>query len=659
MSKEPDIQTESREKANNSGWTTQQAEDFYGFKRWGDGHFSVDEKGFVCVAPMADNRKIAIWEVLEEALEKGMDAPLVIRFQDLLHKRVIQLNEAFRKAISQENYEGRYRGVFPIKVNQLREVVEEIIEAGEKYQFGIEVGSKPELMIALALHNDNERLLICNGYKDEDYIRLALMGRKLGKEIILVVEQPTELPTILRIAKELKVDPLMGIRVKLSATGEGKWASSSGENAKFGLTLPEILEALQLLKKNRMGQSLCLLHFHIGSQVPSIITIKKALAEATHCYCQISKLGFPMKYLDVGGGLGVDYDGSRSNFESSMNYSMEEYARDVVFNIKEICEAQGVAMPDIVSESGRALVAPHSLLVVEVVDRISKTRSDIQVKGNRKIHPIIKDLQHILKSPRAYSRLERYHDALQKKGEAISLFNLGYMDLASRALAESLFWKICEQIRDTVQETGFHPEDLQTLRRDLADQYICNFSVFQSLLDHWACQQLFPITPIHRLDEKPTVDTILVDITCDSEGKISQFVDLEDIHDTLTLHELQKNKPYYLAIYMTGAYQDIMGDLHNLFGRVNEVHVFLEEDEEDGFYIEETIQGSKVSEVIGFIQYNVPDLCRQMKKQIDKATRDDLVKPREGVGLLELYENLVQQHTYLTPTRRSRKRKKS
>lgn len=656
MSKETNHNADFSEKNTESEWNPRQAEEFYGFKRWGGGHFSVDDQGFVCVDPLVDDRKISIWEVLQEAQAKGMEAPLVIRFQDLLHKRVIQLNEAFRKAISQENYDGRYRGVFPIKVNQLREVVEEIIEAGEKYQFGIEVGSKPELMIALALHNDNDRLLICNGYKDEEYIRLALMGRKLGKEIILVVEQPSELPMIMRISKELKVDPLIGIRVKLSATGEGKWASSSGENAKFGLTIPEILQAVQMLKKNRMGQTLCLLHFHIGSQVPSIITIKKALAEATHCYCQLVKLGFPMKYLDVGGGLGVDYDGSRSNFESSMNYSMEEYARDVVFNIKEICESHGVNVPDIVSESGRALVAPHSLLVVEVVNRISKTNTETQLRNKKKIHPIIKDLQHILKSPRSYSRLERFHDALQKKEEAISLFNLGYMDLESRAVAESLFWRICEQIRDTVQETGFHPEDLQTLRRTLADQYICNFSVFQSLLDHWACQQLFPITPIHRLNEKPTVDTILVDITCDSEGKISQFIDLEDIHDTLTLHPLEKNKPYYLAIYMTGAYQDIMGDLHNLFGRVNEVHVFLEEDEEDGFYIEESIQGSKVSEVIGFIQYNVPDLCRQMKKQIDKATRDDLVKPREGVSLLELYETLIQQQTYLTPTRR-RKRK--
>jgi arginine decarboxylase len=639
-------------------WTARQAEEFYGFKRWGGGHFSVNDKGFVCVDPMGDGRKIALWDVLEEAHSKKLYAPLVVRFQDLLHKRVIQLNEAFRKAISQENYNGRYRGVFPIKVNQLREVVEEILEAGEKYDYGIEVGSKPELLIALALHNDTERLLICNGYKDEEYIRMALTGRKLGKEIILVVEQPSELPLILKISKELKVDPLIGIRVKLSASGEGKWASSSGEDAKFGLTIPEILLAVQTLKKNRMGQSLCLLHFHIGSQIPSIITIKKAVAEATHCYCQLAKMGFPMKYLDVGGGLGVDYDGSRSNFDSSTNYSMEEYARDVVFNVKEICSNQGIDVPNLVSESGRAVVAPHSLLIVEVVDRISKIQTDIQVSKRRKIHPIIKDLQHILKSARSYSRLERFHDALQKKEEAISLFNLGYLDLESRALAESLFWRICEQIRDTIQESGFHPEDLQALRRTLADQYVCNFSVFQSLLDHWACQQLFPITPIHRLDERPTVDTILVDITCDSEGKITQFIDLEDVQDTIALHPLEKNKPYYLAIYLTGAYQDIMGDLHNLFGRVNEVHVFLEEDEDDGFYIEESIQGSRVSEVIQFIQYNVSDMCRLMKKQVDKATRNDLVKPREGIGMLDLFESMIKGNTYLTPSAQKKRKKK-
>jgi len=641
-----------------SNWSAAKSEEHYGFKRWGANHFAVDPEGCVSVQPLADGRSIRVLDVVQEALGMGLQAPMVIRFQDLLRHRVFQLNEVFRKTIRDEGYKGSYRGVFPIKVNQLREVVDEIVAAGKEFNYGLEAGSKPELMIALAMHEGANRLIICNGYKDHDYIRLALLGRKLGKKIILVVEQLSELDDIIRLSQETGVKPMIGFRAKLQTRGEGKWALSSGDNAKFGLNTAEILFACEKLKAVKFHQCLKLVHFHIGSQVPNIITIKNAVIEATRFYCQLDKMGFPMGYLDVGGGLGVDYDGSRTNFESSMNYSLEEYARDVVFNIREICTGAGVKVPDIVSESGRAVVAPHSMLVVEVFERINKRESLGKQHQPKEKHKVVTDLEVMMKNKTKLGRLERFHDALQKKEEALSLFNLGYLDLENRAAAESIFWQICEQIAKEAQKTGYQPEELHDLSTLLADQYVCNFSVFQSLLDHWALKQLFPIAPLHRLNEKPTVNAILVDITCDSDGKISSFIDLQDVKDTLALHPLN-NKPYYLGIFLTGAYQDIMGDLHNLFGRVNEVHVFLEDDEPNGFYIEEALSGSRIADVIEGVQYQQEELCRRMKAQVDLATRKDQVKPREGVRLLELYESQMMNKTYLNIERTNGRKKKS
>lgn len=608
------------------------------------------------VQPLADGRSIRIMDVIHESLGMGLKAPMVIRFQDLLRHRVVQLNEVFNKAMKEEGYKGSYRGVFPIKVNQLREVVDEILAAGKDYNYGLEAGSKPELMIALAMHDNNQKLIICNGYKDHDYIRLALLGRKLGKKIIIVVEQLAEVDDIIRISEETGVKPMIGFRAKLQTRGEGKWSSSSGDNAKFGLNTAEILFATEKLKAAKLSACLRLIHFHIGSQVPNIITIKNAVVEATRFYCQLAQMGFPMGYLDVGGGLGIDYDGSRTNFESSMNYSMEEYARDVVFNVREICNASGVEVPDIVSESGRAVVAPHSMLVVEVFERINKKETLGKQHQPKEKHKVVTDLDALLKNKQKLGRLERFHDALQKKEEAFSLFNLGYLNLENRAAAESLFWQICEKIDREAGDSGYQPEELRDLKKLLADQYVCNFSVFQSLLDHWALKQLFPVTPLHRLQERPSVNAILVDITCDSDGKISSFIDLQDTKDYLTLHPLN-GKPYYLGVFLTGAYQDIMGDLHNLFGRVNEVHVFLEPDEPNGFYIEEALSGSRVADVIEGVQYQQEELCRRMKQQIDNATRKDLVKPREGVRLLELYESQLLNKTYLNIERGKKKPK--
>ena len=631
---------------SSSAWSAAQSEEHFGFKRWGSGHFGVDDEGFVQVQPAADGRSIRIMDVVHEALSMGLKAPMVIRFQDLLRHRVLQLNEVFVRAIKEEGYKGTYRGVFPIKVNQLREVIEEILAAGKDYNYGLEAGSKPELMIALAMHEGNQRLIVCNGYKDDDYIRLALLGRKLGKRVLMVVEQLSELDEIIRISAETGVKPMIGFRAKLLTRGEGKWALSTGDDSKFGLNTAEILFAIEKLRAAKLTQALRLVHFHIGSQVPNIITIKNAVIEATRFYCQLTKMGFPMGYLDVGGGLGIDYDGSRTNFESSMNYSLEEYARDVVFNIREICRATGVPEPDIITESGRAVVAQHSMLVVEVFERINKRESLGQQHQPKVKHKVVTDLEVLLKNKARLGRLECYHDAIQKKEEAISLFNLGYLDIENRAAAEAIFWQICEQIDKSGTKKGYQPEELHDLKKHLADQYVCNFSVFQSLLDHWALKQLFPIAPLHRLKEKPSVNAILVDITCDSDGKISSFIDLQDVKEYITLHPLN-NKPYYLGVFFTGAYQDIMGDLHNLFGRVNEIHVFLEDDEPNGFYIEEALAGSRVADVIEGVQYQQEELCRRMKQQIDAATRKDMVKPREGVRWLEFYESQMLAKTYL------------
>ena len=631
-------------------WTIKDAEDYYGFKRWGGDHFSVDPQGHLCVHPKGDHRKIRITDIVREAEASGLKPPLTIRVQDLLRHRVTRLNEAFRSAIAGEDYRGRYRGVFPIKVNQLREVVEEILDAGEEYDFGLEAGSKPELIIALALLENRKALLICNGYKDEEFIELALMGRRLGKQTIIVVEQLSEIDAIIRIAKRMGVMPHIGIRVKLTTSGEGKWADSTGENAKFGLTAAEIVEVAEKLKKAKMKEALRLVHFHIGSQVPNIATIKKAVVEAARFYCELSRMGFPMGLLDVGGGLGVDYDGSRSAFESSMNYSMEVYARDVVANVMQVCRESHVEAPDIVSESGRALVAPHSILIFEAVDRIARDLGPVGALKGRP-HRVVRELDAIRRNRRKFDPLERYHDAKAKREEAHARFSLGSMRLEERALADRLFWDVCRQLRADLASSADVPDELARLDAMLAEQYVCNFSVFQSLLDHWALDQLFPIAPIHRLNERPTVQATLVDITCDSDGKVDDFIDFEDVRRTLAVHPLKEGRPYYIGAFMVGAYQDIMGDLHNLFGRVNEVHAFLEDDEDDGFYIEEALPGYSVERILGMIQYNSEDLCRMLKRQVDRATKADSVRPREGVAMVDLYERLIRGRTYLIPHR--------
>jgi arginine decarboxylase len=631
-------------------WTVDDASALYMIDRWGAGYFGVNGNGDLTVAPLQENGvAIPIIDALRDAQALNLKAPLLIRFQDLLRHRVELLNTAFNKAIADHNYKGTYRGVFPIKVNQLREVVEEILDAGKPFSYGLEVGSKPEIYAGLAVHNDPESLIVCNGYKDASYIRMAMLGRKLDKKIILIAEKLSELRAITKIAAEMNVVPWIGIRVRLLSKGSGKWATSGGEHAKFGLSTAEILEAIEILREAKMESSFKLLHFHIGSQIPDILTIKRAVREAAMYYTKLVKLGHPLEYLDVGGGLAIDYDGSRSTFHSSMNYTIEEYASDIVYSIMDVCDDERVAHPHIVSESGRAIVAHHSVLIVQAFGAIEKTPAEpVSIRASD--HKLIREVIEIDERASEDTLNESWHDLVQIKEQAQTMFELGLLNLDVKARVETLFWQVAEKLEIIVRQMdpGEVPEDLKTLKTELADQHICNFSVFQSLLDHWALGQLFPIVPIHRLNEKPQLESTLVDITCDSDGKVQKYIDLYDVRETLPLHELRNGEPYYLGIFLTGAYQDIMGDIHNLFGRVNEVHVFLDPDEDSGFYIEEEIPGQSIGEVLAMTQYDWRDIEKRMKSQIDAAIKADRLKPTEGMRLLQDFERGLKDQTYLS-----------
>ena len=635
-------------------WDIEAARTLYNIQRWGAKYFDINDAGHVVARPLQDaGATVDLTDVAEEAKSRGLKFPLLIRFQDILRHRVEAINQCFRDAITEYNYQGRYRGVFPIKVNQLREVVEEILDAGKPFDFGLEVGSKPELFAGLALQSQMGSLIICNGYKDAEFVRMALLGIKLGKMVIMVVEKLEELRQIISISKQVGVEPLIGIRTRLLSKGAGRWADSGGENAKFGLTTAELLEATEMLKAENLGHCFKLLHFHIGSQVTDILTVKKAVQEAARLYAKLHKMGFPISYLDVGGGLGVDYDGSRSAFDSSTNYTLQEYTNDVVYYIGDVCNAENVPHPDIVSESGRAIVAHHSVLIVEVFGAIEKIRPGEFLKFGDHEHPLVNELLDIRKNLAKLNKLEAYHDALERREDAQHMFTLGVLDLPDKAKIEDLYWQIGRAVVEHYKGHAYVPEEIRKLEDSLSDQYLCNFSVFQSLLDHWALDQLFPIMPIARLNERPTREGTLVDITCDSDGQVSKFIDLRDVRDTLPLHKLNTNgdglpEPYYIGFFLMGAYQDIMGDLHNLFGRVNEVHVFLEPDEPTGYYIEEIIEGNTIIQSLAAVQYDENELKRQMKAQIDEAIKSDRMKPSEAMRLLDDYERGLKAYTYLS-----------
>ncbi len=634
-------------------WNLDSARELYHIQRWGEGYFDINDQGKVVARPRRDaGGEVAIGDVIEELRSRGLHAPLLIRFQDILRDRVESINRAFGRAISEIEYEGRYQAVFPIKVNHLREVVEEIIDAGEQFGHGLEVGSKPELMAVLALQDQPGDLIICNGYKDRKFIRMALMGLQLGKKVLIVVEKLEELKQVVAIAQELKLKPLLGIRVRLQSKSRGLWAESGGEHAKFGLSTAELIEAMGFLKDRGLNKSFKLLHFHIGSQVPDIQIVKNAVQEAARFYAKVYKQGFRLEYLDVGGGLAVDYDGSRSTSDSSANYSLQEYANDVVYAIGSVCDEENVPHPTIVSESGRAIVAHHSVLVVQALGSVHGGGSAEPVVRDDSDHKFVCEMLDMRDQLESQNPLEALHDAEKFRDDAQTLFTLGHLDLPDKAKIERLYREIARAVVLRFEKEEHAPEEVVQLRDSLGDQYICNFSVFQSLLDNWALDQLFPIVPLSRHLEQPEISATLVDITCDSDGQIDDFIGLQESRKSLALHPLppadSATEPYYLGFFLMGAYQDIMGDLHNLFGSVSEAHIFLDPDEPDGYYVEEVIEGSTIARSLDSVQYDERELKRRMKTQVDLAIKGDRLKASVGMRMLKEYERGLEDYTYLT-----------
>ncbi len=621
------------------------AMNLYGIDSWGNGYFRINEDGHLIVIPTNDEaRFVDLAKEVTELSRKGVTTPLLLRFPQLLEAQVKSLCNSFRKAIGEFGYTKEYRPVFPIKVNQHRFVVSELMEAGWKYNLGLEVGSKPELLGALAMETPPDSLLICNGFKDVAYLGNAILAHKIGKNVIVVVEKPYELESLLQIIKDRGVKPAIGFRVRLNSKGSGKWEKSGGVTSKFGLSTAQLLEGIQELKKARLLDCLKMFHFHIGSQITEIRRLKNAIKEAARVYAKARKMGVEIEYLNVGGGLGVDYDGSRTSSDASVNYTVQEYANDVVYTIKDVCENENVPEPIIVSESGRAMTAYHSVLVVDV-------RAEISARTNQKLKPaakdpqVIGDLFFILKNLSVKNYREYYHDAVEHRDEMFSLFNLGLLSLEERAKGEACFWEIAAKAVRYAKTQKFVADEFVELEKQLHEKVVCNFSVFQSIPDHWALDQLFPVVPIHRLREKPDRRATLVDITCDSDGEIDKFVDLKDIKEALEIHALD-GQPYYLALVLIGAYQDTMGDLHNLFGSVNEAHVVV--DDEGKVHVKRIRRGNSVRETLASFGYDARDLAARMQAILEERQSHDGITPKEARLLLSEYRGQFDTYTYLT-----------
>ncbi len=626
-------------------WKVQDAIEMYGVRLWGKGYFGVNKSGHVTVHPnKRADQSIDLKEIVDQLQARGIQLPILLRFTDILRHRVGEIHDAFQKAIMEYEYGGGYCCIYPIKVNQQRHVVEEILDFGKAYRFGLEAGSKPELLAVLALTNGLDTPIICNGFKDDEFIRMTMLARKIGKPIIPVVEKFTELELILRHAEDLRVRPSIGVRVKLAARGAGRWRSSAGYRSKFGLTLTEVLDVVEYLKQRDMADCLELVHFHLGSQITNIRSIKSALTEATRVYVELHRVGAGVKFLDVGGGLGIDYDGSQTDFESSINYTLQEYANDVVFRIKSVCDEAGVPHPTILSESGRAVVAYHSLLVFDVLGVSNFDQFDAPPEVPADAPQQVGELFAVHRDLKKKNLIESYHDAVQAVDEALDMFNLGSLSIEHRALVERLFWAVCGKTLRLARDMDEIPEDLQGLEALLSDTYFCNFSVFQSMPDSWAIKQLFPILPIHRLNEAPTRRAVLGDITCDSDGKVDQFIDLRDVRKTLQVHPFN-GEPYYLGAFLLGAYQEILGDLHNLFGDTNAVHVSIDEDGEVSF--DDFIKGDTVREVLAYVQYNAENLKESLRKDVERAVRAGKINLTESRQLLRFYEAGLDGYTYL------------
>lgn len=626
-------------------WTIEDSKELYNINGWGTFYFGINDKGDVYVTPCKDNTEIDLRDVMDELALRDVTPPVLLRFTDILDSRIEKTASCFQKAAKEYDYKGENFIIYPIKVNQMQPVVEEIISHGRKFNLGLEAGSKPELHAVIAVQCQSDSLIVCNGYKDQSYIELALLAQKMGKRIFIVVEKLNELEIIAKMAKKLDVKPNLGIRIKLASSGSGKWEESGGDASKFGLTSSELLQALELLNEKGLNDCLRLIHFHIGSQITKIRRIQTALREAAQFYVQLHKMGYNVDFVDCGGGLGVDYDGTRSsNSESSVNYSIQEYVNDCIYTFVDAADKNDISHPNIITESGRSLVAHHSVLVIDVLETASLPEMPEEFEATAEDHQLVRDLYDIWCKLNPRSMMEDWHDAEQIREEALDLFSHGMVDLKTRAEIESMYWSICREINSLAKSLKHVPDELKSMDKLLADKYFCNFSLFQSLPDSWAIDQLFPIMPVQRLDERPTRNATLQDITCDSDGKIANFVTNRHIGHVLPVHHLRRNEPYYLGVFLVGAYQEILGDMHNLFGDTNAVHVSVK----DGHYhIDQIFDGETVEEVLDYVQYNPKKLVRQLEIWVTKSVKQGKISLEEGKVFLSNYRSGLYGYTYL------------
>ena len=626
-------------------WRIEDSEELYNITGWGTSYFSINDAGHVVVTPRRDGVTVDLKELVDELQLRDVASPMLLRFPDILDNRIEKMSSCFKQAAEEYGYKAENFIIYPIKVNQMRPVVEEIISHGKKFNLGLEAGSKPELHAVIAVNTDSDSLIVCNGYKDESYIELALLAQKMGKRIFLVVEKMNELKLIAKMAKQLNVQPNIGIRIKLASSGSGKWEESGGDASKFGLTSSELLEALDFMESKGLKDCLKLIHFHIGSQVTKIRRIKTALREASQFYVQLHSMGFNVEFVDIGGGLGVDYDGTRSsNSEGSVNYSIQEYVNDSISTLVDVSDKNGIPHPNIITESGRALTAHHSVLIFEVLETATLPEWDDEEEIAPDAHELVQELYSIWDSLNQNKMLEAWHDAQQIREEALDLFSHGIVDLKTRAQIERLYWSITREINQIAGGLKHAPDEFRGLSKLLADKYFCNFSLFQSLPDSWAIDQIFPIMPIQRLDKKPERSATLQDITCDSDGKIANFISTRNVAHYLPVHSLKKTEPYYLAVFLVGAYQEILGDMHNLFGDTNAVHVSVNE---KGYNIEQIIDGETVAEVLDYVQYNPKKLVRTLETWVTKSVKEGKISLEEGKEFLSNYRSGLYGYTYL------------
>ena len=626
-------------------WRIEDSEELYNITGWGTSYFSINDAGHVVVTPRRDGVTVDLKELVDELQLRDVASPMLLRFPDILDNRIEKMSSCFKQAAEEYGYKAENFIIYPIKVNQMRPVVEEIISHGKKFNLGLEAGSKPELHAVIAVNTDSDSLIVCNGYKDESYIELALLAQKMGKRIFLVVEKMNELKLIAKMAKQLNVQPNIGIRIKLASSGSGKWEESGGDASKFGLTSSELLEALDFMESKGLKDCLKLIHFHIGSQVTKIRRIKTALREASQFYVQLHSMGFNVEFVDIGGGLGVDYDGTRSsNSEGSVNYSIQEYVNDSISTLVDVSDKNGIPHPNIITESGRALTAHHSVLIFEVLETATLPEWDDEEEIAPDAHELVLELYSIWDSLNQNKMLEAWHDAQQIREEALDLFSHGIVDLKTRAQIERLYWSITREINQIAGGLKHAPDEVRGLSKLLADKYFCSFALFQSLPDSWAIDQIFPIMPIQRLDEKPERSATLQDITCDSDGKIANFISTRNVAHYLPVHSLKKTEPYYLAVFLVGAYQEILGDMHNLFGDTNAVHVSVNE---KGYNIEQIIDGETVAEVLDYVQYNPKKLVRTLETWVTKSVKEGKISLEEGKEFLSNYRSGLYGYTYL------------